>query len=411
MKRKFVLALAGICMISLTGCKVEYAENMTSEGETQTEIQESSVRVRYSDERFSSYLEFCESEYEKANEHVNVILELVSSENYIQDINSDSTSGTSVPDVYMSVNSDLGTFYLAGLASKNTSEGFTSDNYCDTAIAACSYGENLVAYPLAYETSFLLYNTEFLTKADVKTFEALKAYSENVVFSSEESAAVEAVFKCEINDLFTNYGFISDGIKMGGRTGDDTTAVSLVNDDIIGSAKEYLALIDYFSISSKNTYNGCLKKFKAGNFLSVIATTSSLTALEESDISYGISTFPDYSIDKTTSPLSITTALVVNPYSSDTELAADFASFATKGQADKVYEYSEFPSCKKSVAYENDNIADVYESYAKSTPKNKIMYGEQIYPLLEIALHNIVAGEDIVAEFGKVDEYMKTQID
>lgn len=412
MKRKFILALTGIIIsVSAAGCKVEYAEDITSAEETQTADEETVIRVRYSDERFTSYLEYCEAEYERANTDIDVILELVSSENYINEINSDSASGHNVPDVYMAVNSDLGTLYLAGLASKNTSEEFGTDNYCETAVNACSYNGNLVAYPLAYETSFLLYNTDFLKKADTVSFAALQEYSENAVFLSEESASIESVFRCEINDMFTNYGYISDGMVIGGDCGDDSTKLSIVNDTVINAAEEYLALIDYFSISTKNTYEGFIKKFNSGSFLSVIATTSSLASIESSDIAYGISAYPDYNDETGTSPLSITTVLAVNPFSSNTETAADFAEFATAGQADSLYGLAKLPSCRRDVQYENSAIGSIYESYAKSTPKNKLIYGEQVYPLLEIALHNIVAGEDIETELTEVDDYMKAQVD
>lgn len=411
MRRKFILALAGIVALSVTGCKVEYAENMTSEEESQTVESENTVRVRYSDERFSSYLQYCEEEYEKLHGDVDIVLELAASEEYVSGINTDSASGGDVPDVYMTVNSDLATLYLAGLAAKNVSDEYGTENYCDTAINACSYGDYLVAYPLAYETSFLLYNTEFLDKSDTASFTALKTYSENADFTSEESASIEAVFKCEVKDLFTNYGFISDGIVTGGSKGDDAAQLSFVNDKVIESVGEYLALIDYFSISTEITYDDCISKFQNGNYLSVIATTNSLSSMEECQMEYGISAYPDYSGDKTTSPLSITTALVVNPYSTYIDKASDFAVFATAGQADKLYGYSGLPSCRDGVTYANANIADIYDSYAKSTPKNKLIYGEQIYPLLEIAMHNIVAGEDAETELNKVDDYMKTQID
>lgn len=414
MRRRIALMFAGIAVMMplLAGCKVEYAENMTSaEADAETETTAKVIRVRYSDEKYTDYIKYCEEEYEKNNEGIDIVPELVSSDNYINNINSDSAAGGSVPDVYMAANSDLGTLYLAGLAYKNTSDVYNTDNYCEAALDACSYNKTLVAYPLAYRTSFLLYNTKYLTAEDTVSFAAMETYSENAdFFSSEESASVESVFRCEVSDLFTNYAFISPGLVIGGAQGDNADSVSIVNDTTKAAAKEYMSLIDYFSISTKNTYNGCMKKFLSGKFLSVIATTDSLSTIAESKIECGVAAFPDYNSKLSTKPLSITTALVVNPYSSDVSEASKFAEFATAGMKDVLYSYTGMLSAASNVEYEDTCFADIYASYAKSMPKNKLVYGEQIYPLLEIAMHNIAAGEDIEEQLSNVSDYMKSQL-
>ena len=64
----------------------------------------------------------------------------------------------------------------------------------------------------------------------------------------------------------------------------------------------------------------------------------------------------------------------------------------------------------RRISYSDDRLNNVYDSYEKASNKNKIQYGEQIYPLIEIALHNIVAGNDITEEFENVEEYMNSQL-
>lgn len=414
MRRRIALMFAGIAIIMplLAGCKVEYAENMTSAEDTEeTQPADKVIRVRYSDGKYTEYLKYCEAEYEKNNKDIDIVPELVSSDNYVNNINNDSAATENVPDVYMAVNSDLGTLYLAGLAYKNTSDKFTSENYCDVAINSCSYNGTLVAYPLSYKTSFLLYNTKYLTENDVASFAAMETYSENAdFFSSEESAAVESVFRCEINDLFTNYAFVSPGLSIGGRNGDDASSFSIYNETTEAASKEYLSLIDYFSISAKNTYNGCMKKFLAGKFLSVIATTDSLSTIADGKIACAAAAFPDYNSKLLTRPLSITTALVVNPYSQNVTDASKFAEFATSELAGELYSYTGMLSTHKNIEYDEEYLSQIYDSYAKSAPKNKLVYGEQVYPLLEIALHNIVNGDDIKEQLTSVDDYMKKQL-
>ena len=99
-----------IMMPLLAGCKVEYAENMTSaENTEETQPADKVIRVRYSDGKYTEYLRNCEAEYEKNNKDIDIVPELVSSDNYVNNINNDSAAAENVPDVYMAVNSDLGT--------------------------------------------------------------------------------------------------------------------------------------------------------------------------------------------------------------------------------------------------------------------------------------------------------------
>ena len=83
---------------------------------------------------------------------------------------------------------------------------------------------------------------------------------------------------------------------------------------------------------------------------------------------------------------------------------------------------------QNTLTKDNSRINNIYNSYEKASNKNKLQYGEQIYPLIEIVLHNIVAenaindtsgtGETddadfssfIMNEFKKVEEYMNNQL-
>ena len=210
--------------------------------------------------------------------------------------------------------------------------------------------------------------------------------------------------------MFTNYAFVSPGLSIGGRNGDDASSFSIYNETTEAASKEYLSLIDYFSISARNTYNGCMKKFLAGKFLSVIATTDSLSTIADGKIACAAAAFPDYNSKLLTRPLSITTALVVNPYSKNVTDASKFAEFATSELAGELYSYTGMLSTHKNIEYDEEYLSQIYDSYAKSAPKNKLVYGEQVYPLLEIALHNIVNGDDIKEQLTSVDDYMKKQL-
>ncbi len=413
MKRKYMIMAAGLLTLSLSACHIEYSEDITlpSDEESETAKNQTSINLGYTDETYTDYFTLCKEKYEEEHKGVIINLNLMSPTDYIKNISDNSFSGEEITDVYMVNNSDLGTASLAGVAKKNTSDNFSEDNYCQTALNACSYKGNLIAYPMGYDTAFLVYNSEYLSAENTKTFEDIKKYSENATFSAEDASVIETIFKCNISQLFLNYGFVGDGIATGGIYGDDASEFVVNSAESVEDMNNYLALIDYFSISSKTSYTGCLKKFSSGKFLSTIVSSDALPSLKEATIDFSVAAFPDYEKSSPTSPLSITTALVVNPYSANDDIAEDFADYATYYMADEFFNSCGVLSAKKDVEYDTKYLGDIYASYEKSTPKNKLLYGEQVYPLIEIALHNVVAGNDTQKELEAIDDYMKTQFD
>lgn len=411
MNKKVILLAAGLTALTLSSCGVKYAYELTSPEETTVKEEEAvSLNVRYSDERFTDYLKNCEEAYEKTHKNVDVTLELVPSENYIQGISDDTVKGGKNVDLYIAQNNDLGTLYLAGLAAKNTGHEYTNNYYCQTALDACSYKGSLVAYPLGYETSFLVYNTDFLSEENVNTFADIQNYSTEIDFSSEEAAGIESIFRCDIRRMFGNYGFIGSGMSLGGVCGDDPSDFNVNNKQTVKSAEDYLALIDYFSLKSGVSYEDCVEQFTSGRILATIVGLDAVDDIDAGDVNYKIAGFPDYDGKSKTAPLSITTALVVNPYSINQTAAADFAKYATYECADKFYGDTGMLSTKRNAYCANPELENVYDSYDKSVSKNKLLYGEQVYPLIEIAIHNIAAGEDIEKELQKIDDYMKKQL-
>lgn len=412
LKRVGVLLMAGILLVSVSGCKVQYQEETTSEGETVTSKDINAViDVRYTNEKYKDYFEYCEKAFEKANPTVNIRLEYAQeTSQYMNNIIEGSYSAETTVDVYMASDSNLGMAYLAGVAAKNPYGDFSEDNYCKTAINACSYGDKIIAYPLSYDTTFFVYREGFLTAEDMRTFENLKLFGENADYSSEEFMMIESIFRCDLNDIFINYGFVGAGISLGGDNGSDSSVIEILTGKTTKSIYDYLALIDYFSINSEEKYEDIINKFIEGKYLSTIVTTYDLDDIIESEVKCEMGAFPDYNELDTSSPLSITQCLVVNPNSDYTSIASDFARFATYEAAFKLYEMTGTLSARRNMQYEYSELEKIYDSYEKSDCKNKFQYGEQVYPLIEIALHNIIAGGNSDEELKNVEEYMIKQL-
>lgn len=419
MKKKIIAfcALAVTFATTLTGCKIRYEEKInatdskieTVEERTTENVTSDSIKVRYSNSAYTEYLKLCEAEFEKKYEGSNVELELVEKENYLININTDCTEGNNISDVYLINNDELATAYLAGLAYKVQNIDFTEANYDKTAVNACSYNDTLVAYPLSFKTTFLAYNSEFVNDKEKHTFEYIKNYSDNADFTKSK-VAVKRVFNCNLTDLFINYGFLGDGIKIGGIDGCDADSFSICNENTLESMALYSEIIDYFSLDKKIKNDEILAELIKGECIFSLVSTDNIVDLENSEIDFCYEEFADYNGKHKNSPLSIVTAIAVNPYSSNMGNATAFAEFVCSDMSTALYEKSGMMSTNKNV-YSQSEFLGIYNSFLKSQPKNKLQYGEQVYPLIEIALHNIASGKNAKEELTSVDEYMKNQLE
>ena len=412
MKKKIALLIAASMLALMTGCNIAYESEIATDGESPT-VSNADIVIDfcYTNEAYKEYFEFCEKEFEKQNEDVDIILHC-KTENmqYLEDIANTTYNEESFMDVYMLSDSNIGTAYLAGVAAKNTYDVFNEENYCLTALNACSYGDVLIGYPLSYDTTFMLYRSDLLDEDTVSSFYGLMGYSDTADFSSEEFLSIEAIFKCDDDDIFNIYGFIGSGIDIGGSTGVDANIVDIDNGITERLSNEYLTLLEYFSSSTGEEYDVILEKFLNGKYLATIGSTFDLDAILESEIEYGIRPVPDYTTMSKVTPLSVTQCVVVNMYSPNEGVASDFARFVTYEAASYLYDMSAKLSARKGVQYDNKELENIYGSYEKASIKNKLQYGEQFYPLMEIALHNIISGNDIKTELANVQAHMEEQL-
>ena len=203
-KRILSAVIAATMMISLSGCQFKYEEDMTQASEenvTTPAPGSNTIRVLYNNNQYKKYFEKCKKEFEKEND-VTIILEYVDNSDYLEEISSRSTSSDRVPDVYLIDNGNLGTAYLAGLASKLTVTQDVTDGFCDNAISACSYNGNLVAYPLGFKTTFLAYNSAYVEDGKIFTFNDITDYADNVEFIETEGGQhIEKIFSCNLAPL------------------------------------------------------------------------------------------------------------------------------------------------------------------------------------------------------------------
>jgi len=410
--------VAPVCMIGLlaalaSGCRITYLDEIETEPDETTTAApvEIVINFAYSDDKYTDYFKMCEKEFESTHENLDVVLTKLDTSVLLTEITENNSNQSKLYDVYMTDSSNLRTAYLQGVAHVNTSEDFSSENYCDTSLNAATVSGVLCGYPLSYDTTFLAYNTAYADGADnFTTFEKLKTFSDNFEISEELGTQfVQHIFTSDVADIFYNYAYFGAYISLGGKYGDDPSAVSVCNNNTISSAVSFLSILDYFGIDTSADDEKCLSDFVAGYTVATICSTDDLATVVDSGVTCDFCAFPDYDNSTYTAPLSITRVLAVNSYSSDLAMAEEFARFCTFDKAQTLYDKTSELSCRKNSAADS-RFENIYESYAKSAVKTKLVYGEQAYPLIEIAVHNISKGGSSVSELSSIDTKLEGKL-
>ena len=202
-------------------------------GEDVEYVAKDTITLWYTDEALTDYLSSVALTYYE-NTDIHVELELVSGLEYLETINQNSIHDAQYPDMFIVGNDSLGKAYLSGLASeiKDTEHVLTESYFCDTALNAVTYNGRYVAYPMYYETSYLLYNRTYLeqiarTEVLTEWYDA-KDYAE--VVGSGEAGNADG----------TDAGYESDSAENGDSEAEDKNVESW-GDTLLLSEEEFLA--------------------------------------------------------------------------------------------------------------------------------------------------------------------------
>ena len=136
--------------------------------EGQKFFDDGSITLWYSDDALTEYLTSVALSFQQ-DQGVKVKVVLKDGVSFLEAINECSIrepeeGGEKLPDMYITSHDNLLRAYLAGLASTITDPAgvVTDEMYPQTALDAVSCYDHYVAYPLYYETNFLLYNKTYM---------------------------------------------------------------------------------------------------------------------------------------------------------------------------------------------------------------------------------------------------------
>ena len=435
------------------------------------------IHFWYGDEALTDYVNSAAVAFGEAN-NVRVFPQYVAESDYLEALSRASlltervesvSTGYSFPDVYLISHELLEKAYLAGLAvpAEDAAGVLDEAHFPKAALSAVTYQDKLVAYPLYYDTSALLYNETYLYewamqqagKADAEggeyigeegEFEELDEVpaEENspVIYDEETIAlrteqffaravpatvddilqladsfdppeAVEGIFSWDVSDIFYNYYFVGNDMNVGGEAGDDRSQIHINNPEAIASLQIYQGLNQFFSIDSSTvSYESVLQDFLEGKIVFTIVTTDAVKALAQAKedgsfaYDYGLALMPDPSSELKGRSMSVTGAVAINGYSEHQELANAFAAFLVDGYAENLYERTGKASANKTVDQDNGALQIFLEEYEDSIPIPKLMEASNYWLQLEVLFAKVWNGDDVSALVEQLDQQMRTQI-
>jgi ABC-type glycerol-3-phosphate transport system substrate-binding protein len=460
MKLKKICALfvsAALLLGMLSGCGKEEVtvddETVTEETTQEEAPSEVSLNFWYTDQKMTDYFTYAVERFMEENPNVTINLALVASNEYLENINTQSFHMTNAVDVYMLSNVDIEKAYLAGLAESYDADDtvYNSDNFGNSAIRAVKYGDKQVAYPLYFDSAFLVYNKAYVDEVP-STFDALLEFS-NTLQDDEENTLtdkIEKTFIWPVSDYTFNYPFLSEDFIVGGDNGDDRSVVDTNNSQVKEALEYYQSLHDFFAIDrSEADYEYCINMFIEGKIAFTFAKTGMLKTLDEAVeesrmeaeatqeaqtqedgeteeteesqdevqtqenviFEYGAAEMPDISDSIKASSLSYTQTLVINPYSLNKEAAGRLVKALTCDYTQVFYELTDFLPAYKNWDYDSDIFDGIYANYDDSTPRPKMMTLGDYYIQLEILLHKVWDDDgDIDTLLADFQEYVSQQI-
>lgn len=471
-KRFLAVLLVGALTAGLYGASlIDWDSEDEQENPLAVLNQKETIRVWYGDEALSDYINSAAVAFGEAN-NVRIFPYYMAESDYLETINratlGDLEGVLPMPDVYLISHDSLERAYLAGLAVpvEDPAGVMNEDSFPKAALSAVSYHGKLVAYPLYYETSALLYNETYLyewarqqagkadTEGDAESeegeFEELDELPDEenslVIFDEETIAlrteqffdraipttvndilqiadsfdppeTVEGIFSWDVSDIFYNYYFVGSCMNLGGEAGDDRNQIDIYNQDAIASLGVYQGLNQFFSIDSSTvTYESVLEDFLEGKLVYTIATTDAAAVLaaakEEGSFvyDYGVALMPDPTAELEGRSMSVTSAVAVNGYSDHRELANAFATFLVDGYAENLYDLTGKASANRNVNQDNGALQIFLAEYEDSMPLPKLMEASNYWIQLEVLFARVWNGEDVSSLVQQLDQQMRTQL-
>ena len=476
LKKRMIATAAVIAMAAAAvyGSTQEMSQTQDTGERLQLFRGKETIYCWYSDESLSGYINAAAVSFGEQNK-VRVIPVLTSDSEYLEAINQETLHSDQIPDIYLLSSDSLEKAYLAGLATKvPDTEGICdTDHFSRAALAAVTYDDKIIGYPVYFDTSALVYNEDYLRTWATQQAEkelsgssdndepvgegeeiieedslpedqtteqaavdeaAVNALAEqyfakalpstvddllNIADTFDAPEGVEGVMKWDVNNIFYNYWIVGNYMIVGGDPGDDRNDININNPETIQCLEVYKALNQFFFIESDTvTYDSVIQDFIDGKTMFTIGTTDVVKRLEDAKadgsltFNYGIARMPDVSAELQSRSLSVTGAAVINGYSEHKELADRFAAYLSEEYADGLYERSGKMPASIHAAENADNgaLTIFANEYADSVSLPKMLETGNFWMQLEVLFSKVWNGEDVTTLVQQLADNMSQQL-
>lgn len=452
-KRVASVILCACIIIGVIYSALSYKET----GEISSFVRNDSVVIWYTDENMTDYISAMAVAFHEEY-GVRVIPQLHSGLDYLENIYDASVHEEKGPDVFIISNETLEKAYLSGLAGEITNpDGIVNKEFFpETSLNAVTYHGKMVGYPYYFETSVLLYNKTYIqemaknqllsesagdpenaeeaaeanvvgneneisqeaidervTELIPKTFDELLSFADNY----DAPAAVESVFKWDVEDIFYNYFFIGNYMNVGGPCGDNASEVDIYNLDAIKAMQIYQDLNQFFSFEAKDVaYASVIQEFMEGKMVFTTATSDIMRTLQtatengEFAFAYGIAEIPNLNEELQAKNLSVTNTVVVNGFSDKQEAANRFASYLVGEASASLYEKTGKIPANTENASKNKDTVVFFNEYKDSVPVPKMMVTSNLWVQLEVTFAKVWNGSEVSRSLQELSQMIMTQV-
>lgn len=231
------------------------------------------------------------------------------------------------PDLFATPHDKLGELVSGGHVLPTADAESVKKQILGACSTALTYDGKMYGYPVSAETYALFYNKALISEADLP-----KTWDDMAAFANKFNAANPGKYGFIMdvgNAYYTIIFTTSDGNRLFGPAGNDTTATNINSEKSIKGMKFFQSLKNSLNVPAADlTTSVADAAFAAGSAATYITGLWNVVPFKDAGIDFGVAALPSLPGDKNpAASFSGTRAMFVSAYSEHPAEAAKFAEF------------------------------------------------------------------------------------